>query len=158
MDFSSWIDQYSDTHMNEALTHAKVAGLGGEVPVGALIVEDGVVIASAGNCRETNNDPTGHAEILAIQGAAKVKGDWRLSNCDLYVTLEPCLMCAGAIVNSRIRGVYFGAFDPKAGALLSLFGVGNDPRLNHEFHRSGGHLAEYSSQLLKDFFQDRRVN
>jgi tRNA(adenine34) deaminase len=157
MDFSSWIDQYSDTFMNEALTHAKGAGVAGEVPVGALIVEDGIVIASAGNCREVNNDPTGHAEILAIQSAAKAKGEWRLSKCDLYVTLEPCLMCAGAIVNSRIRGVYFGAFDPKAGALLSLFGVGNDPRLNHEFHRSGGHLAQHSSELLKDFFQDRRV-
>ena len=143
--------------MREALSYASNCGAVGEVPVGAVVVEDGIVIAAAGNCREASNDPTGHAEVLAIQSAARAKGDWRLSNCDLYVTLEPCLMCAGAIVNSRIRGVYFGAFDPKAGALLSLFGVGNDPRLNHEFHRSGGHLAEASSELLRGFFQGRRA-
>ncbi len=143
--------------MNEALSHASSSRLAGEVPVGAVIVDEGVIVAAAGNCRETNNDPTGHAEVLAIQSAAKVKGNWRLSTCDLYVTLEPCLMCAGAIINSRIRGVYFGAFDPKAGALLSLFGIGNDPRLNHEFHRSGGHLAQPSTELLKDFFQERRI-
>ncbi|MDA8196879.1 MAG: nucleoside deaminase [Actinomycetota bacterium] len=157
MDYSSWFLEYSETYMKEALGHATSSASMGEVPVGAVIVEDGVVIAAAGNCREASSDPTGHAEIIAIQSAARRKGEWRLTNCDLYVTLEPCLMCAGAIVNSRLRGVFFGSFDPKAGALLSLFGVGNDPRLNHEFHRSGGHLAAESSELLKSFFQMRRV-
>ncbi|CAG4916529.1 tRNA-specific adenosine deaminase [Acidithrix ferrooxidans] len=149
-----WRQEYNPSFMELALAQAQIPT--NDVPIGAVIVLDGSVIASAHNEREARNDPTAHAEILAITRASAALNSWHLNECDLYVTLEPCLMCAGAIINSRIRGVYFGPFDPKAGAMGSLYGVGSDPRLNHECFVWGGNFEKESIELLKEFFSARR--
>jgi tRNA(adenine34) deaminase len=142
--------------MLQALDEARRAEAHGDVPVGAVVVRDGQVIAARHNERELTGDPTAHAEVLALRDAATAVGHWRLDDCDLYVTLEPCPMCAGAIVNSRIRRVVFGATDPKAGAVRSLYRVADDPRLNHRAEVEGGVLADESAALLKAFFAARR--
>ena len=142
--------------MQEALSLARRAAQVGEVPVGAVAVKDGVATARAYNTRQQSKNPTAHAEILVIQRASIVTGDWRLTDTTLYVTLEPCPMCAGAILASRIPRVVYGAADPKAGAVDSLFGLLRDHRLNHQVEVRPGVLAEESSRLLKSFFGKRR--
>jgi len=142
--------------MNAALAEAERAAARGEVPVGAVIERGGVIVARAHNDRERSWDPTGHAELVAIQRAAVALGRWRLGDCTLHVTLEPCPMCAGAIIAARIPRVVFGARDPKAGALVSLFNLGDDPRLNHRFEVCPDVEAERCGALLKDFFRPRR--
>nr|ADI87839.1 hypothetical protein AKSOIL_0331 [uncultured bacterium Ak20-3] len=128
-----------------------------EVPIGAVIVHDGKIISESSNKREKNHDATGHAEILAIHDACQKLQSWRLSACDLYVTLEPCLMCAGALVQARIRNVYFGAYDPKGGALGSLYKIHEDTRLNHRFPAVGGVLGDECGSLLSTFFKKKRA-
>jgi tRNA(adenine34) deaminase len=142
--------------MRAALQQARLAELHGDVPIGAVVVRDGQIIAARGNERELTGDPTAHAEVLAIRSAADVVGHWRLLDCTLYVTLEPCVMCAGAIVNARLARIVFGATDPKAGAVASLYQVCADERLNHRPVVDAGLLAEESSALLKAFFASRR--
>jgi len=146
-----------DEHfMRLALAEARQAFAAGEAPVGAVVVLDGEVIAAAHNRRETDADPTAHAELLAIRAAANRLGRWRLAGCTLYVTLEPCLMCAGLLQQSRLSRVVFGADDPKAGALGSLYEIHLDGRLNHSFAVSSGILAGECSELLRDFFDSLR--
>lgn len=143
--------------MRLALVEAEAAAGGGEVPVGALVVAaDGRILARAGNRTIALADPAGHAEILALREAAQVLGNYRLSGCTIYATLEPCVMCAGAMVHARIARLVYGAIDPKAGGVESLFRIGVDERLNHRFAVTGGVLAEAASTLLKDFFRERR--
>ena len=143
--------------MRLALGEAEAAARHGDVPIGAVVLgPDGAVIAAAGNERELHGDPTAHAEVVAIRRAAEVVGEWRLSGCTLVVTLEPCTMCAGAIVASRIEHLVFGAFDEKAGAVASLWDVVRDPRLNHRPTVTSGVLADESSALLDAFFRARR--
>lgn len=146
----------TETFMREALKQAKKAYALGEVPVGAIVVRDGRIIARAYNRRECDKNPLAHAEILALQRAAKKVGGWRLSDCTLYVTLEPCPMCTGACVNARIQTICFGAYDPKAGYCGSLENVAQDERLNHRCEVMGGLLEEECAALLKQFFQERR--
>lgn len=143
--------------MRLALAEAAAAELHGDVPIGAVVVRDGVVIASRHNERELTGDPTAHAEVLALRDAAAQVGHWRLLDCTLYVTLEPCVMCAGALVNSRIGAVVYGATDPKAGAVESLYHVCADDRLNHRPPVEGGVLADDCGRLLKAFFAARRA-
>lgn len=138
--------------MRAALAEAVAATSHGDVPVGAVVVRDGEIIASRHNERELTGDPTAHAEVLAIRDAASVLGRWRLDDCTLYVTLEPCVMCAGALVASRIGRLVYAAADPKAGAAASLYGVTSDPRLNHNPPVSHGVLADESSEMLRAFF------
>jgi tRNA(adenine34) deaminase len=146
-----------DEHfMRLAIREAERAGEHADVPVGAVIVRDGEVIASAHNERELRQDPSAHAELLAIRDAARALGSWRLLDCILYVTLEPCAMCAGAIVLSRLPRVIYGAGDPKAGAAGSVLDVLAEPRLNHRPEVAAGLLAEQSSLLLREFFSSRR--
>jgi tRNA(adenine34) deaminase len=127
-----------------------------DVPVGAVLVRGNEVLAAAGNARERFNDPTAHAEILALREAAARNGSWRLDGCTLFVTLEPCAMCAGAIVLARVERVVFGASDPKAGFAGSLGDLLRDPRLNHRVELTSGVLADDCGELLKAFFRDRR--
>ena len=141
-----------------ALDLAREAADHGDVPVGAVIVRDGEVVASAGNRREADRDPTAHAELLAIQEAAAVMGGWRLPGATLYVTLEPCAMCAGAIVLARIPRVVFGATDPKAGAAGSLIDVLGEPGLNHRPEVESGVLEEECGAVLSEFFAARRAS
>lgn len=142
--------------MKKALQLAIKAGSQGEVPVGALIIRESQLIASARNRREELQSPLGHAEMLALHGASKKLGAWRLSDCTMYVTLEPCVMCAGGLWQSRIGRVVFGAHDPKGGALGSLYHMHSDERLNHRYEITSGVLAEECAKLLKDFFRQRR--
>lgn len=142
--------------MREALDQARAAASHGDVPVGAVVVREGRIIARAHNERELRGDPTAHAEVLALRAAADAVGGWRLDGCTLYVTLEPCVMCAGAMQQSRIDRVVFGAPDPKGGATGTLYNVAADPRLNHEVDVTHGVLAEESSQLLSEFFAMHR--
>ena len=142
--------------MREALSEARQAQTAGEVPVGAVIAKGGQVISRGRNRRETDQDPLAHAEIEAIRLAAKDLGSFRLTECTLYVTLEPCAMCAGALVNSRIERLVFGAHDPKAGFVGSLGNLVQDARLNHRLEVTAGVLAEESSTLLKSFFANLR--
>jgi tRNA(adenine34) deaminase len=142
--------------MRIALAEARAAQLHGDVPVGAVVVRDGIVIAARHNERELTGDPTAHAEVLAIRDAAAAVGHWRLSDCTLFVTLEPCVMCAGALVNARIGALVYGATDPKAGAVASLYTVCSDARLNHRPPVAGGLLAAEAGQVLRDFFAVRR--
>ena len=144
------------TAMRAALVEARQAGEHGDVPVGAVVVRNEVVIASAGNQREQLNDPSAHAEVLALRAAAAHLGTWRLDDCTLYVTLEPCVMCAGAMINARVATVVFGAPDLKAGAVGSLYNIAADPRLNHEPVVRHGVLAEECATLLHEFFSERR--
>ncbi len=145
--------------MREAIQEAHAAGAAGEVPIGCVIVHDssGVIIGRGCNRRIRDCDPTAHAEIIALRAAGRHLGDWRLMGCTLYVTLEPCPMCAGAIVNARISRLVYGCTDPKAGAVETLFALCSDPRLNHRVEVIGGMLAEESSRLLKDFFAQQRA-
>jgi tRNA(adenine34) deaminase len=142
--------------MARALELAAEARSLGEVPVGALVVRSGRIIAQAYNLRETLQDPTAHAERLALTWAGRTLGSWRLDGCVLYVTLEPCAMCAGAIVLSRITRLVYGATDPKAGACESLYRLASDPRLNHRPEITAGVLAGDCGEILKEFFQERR--
>jgi tRNA(adenine34) deaminase len=142
--------------MRLALDQARAALAHGDVPIGAVVVRAGEVIAARHNERELDNDPTAHAEILALRDAARTTGSWRLDDCTLVVTLEPCVMCAGAAHQARVGRVVYGAVDPKAGALGSLYNVGTDARLNHEFAVRSGVLAPESAQLLTEFFSSRR--
>ncbi len=142
--------------MRLALAEATRALRGGDVPVGAVVVEGGQVLARAYNQREALQDPTAHAEVLALREAARKKGRWRLSECDLFVTLEPCAMCAGAIVASRVRRLIFGARDPKAGACGSIFDIPRDARLNHRVEVENGVLGEDCGEILKQFFRKLR--
>ncbi len=143
-------------YMKQALREAEKAFEKGEAPVGAIIVKEGKIIASAHNLREKNLDPTAHAEILAIRKAAGKLGGWRLSDCDIYVTLEPCAMCAGAIIQARISRVFFGADDPKAGAAGSVVNLFGEWRFNHRVEVKAGIMEEECSQILKDFFRKLR--
>ena len=153
------VGMLGDEHyMRLALTCAERAGQAGDVPVGAVVVDAaGVVIGQGCNRREVDNDPTGHAEIVALREAAAARRSWRLGEAVLFATLEPCPMCAGALVNARIARVVYGCHDPKAGALRSLFTLGEDPRLNHRFEVRGGVLAEDCAGLLRRFFAERRA-
>jgi tRNA(adenine34) deaminase len=142
--------------MKKALQLAEKASLAGEVPVGALLVQEDQLISQARNRREELKSPLGHAEMLTLHGAARKLGTWRLSDCTLYVTLEPCVMCAGALWQARIGRVVFGAADPKGGALGSLYQVHSDHRLNHRYEVTAGVMAHECAQLLRDFFRQRR--
>ena len=145
-----------EKYMREALLEAQKAFQKGEVPVGAVVEHDGVIIGRGHNLTETAKDPTGHAEMIAIRQAAETLGGWRLSGCRLYVTTEPCSMCSGAIVLSRIEKLYIGTMDPKAGACGSLTNIPQDPRLNHFVEIETGILQEECAQLLKEFFRELR--
>jgi tRNA(adenine34) deaminase len=147
-----------DLAMQLALDEARAAIDHGDVPIGAVVVRDGTVIARRHNERELTGDPTAHAEILAIRDAAACVGSWRLDECTLVVTLEPCAMCAGAMVNARLGRLVFGAADPKAGAAGSLFTIPTDERLNHRIPVEVGLHAAESAALLKGFFGERRSN
>lgn len=146
-----------DRHfMQQALALAREAPLIGEVPIAALLVRNGLVIAGAHNLRETDQDPTAHAELLVIRDAARQTRSWRLTDSTLYVTLEPCTMCIGAIVLARIPRLVFGALDPKAGACGSIMNIPPEPMLNHRVEVVGGVCAEESQTLLQDFFRALR--
>ena len=148
--------QEQEKFMKEALKEAKKAYENLEVPVGAVIVKDGKIIARAHNQKETKFDTTKHAEILAIQKASKKLKSWRLLDCDMYVTLEPCSMCAGAIINSRIRKVYIGANDEKTGAVGSVFNLFTDYKFNHNVQFEKGILDNECKKILQDFFKALR--
>ena len=154
------IDLNSDEYfMNEAIKEAKKALRNDEVPVGAVVVHNGVVIGRGYNQVEMLKDATAHAEMLALSSAQEYVGDWRLNDCDLYVTKEPCAMCAGGIIHCRIRSVIFGCSSPKDGAAGGGYvNLLNQPTLNHRSEIRSGVLADYSSQLLRDFFQSARSN
>ena len=139
-----------------ALAEAERAGAAGEVPIGAVVVRDGVAIAAAGNAPIARRDPTAHAEVLALRAAAEAVANYRLPDCDLYVTVEPCAMCIGAALHARIRTLVFGCDDPKAGAVGSLFDLARDPRSNHRIAVVRGVGAERARRLLQDFFAARR--
>jgi tRNA(adenine34) deaminase len=142
--------------MRRALAAAEEAAGRGEVPVGAVVVVGDAIVAVAHNERETDNDPTAHAEIVALRRAAAALGSWRLNDADLYVTMEPCPMCAGALVNARLRRLYFGCDDPKAGAVRTLYTLLDDKRLNHRVEVVPGLLATEGSALLRSFFSRLR--
>ena len=142
--------------MYAALTEAEYAAEAGEVPVGAVVVHDNQIIGRGFNQTIRLNDPTAHAEMIAITAAANHLGNQRLEDCDLYVTLEPCLMCAGAIIHARFRSLYFAAFDPKAGACGSLYNIPSDSRLNHTLPVYSGIMEKESTQMLKLFFKSKR--
>ena len=139
-----------------ALEEARRAVAHGDVPVGALVVRNGDVIARRHNERELTGDPTAHAEVLALRDAATTTGSWRLDGCTMVVTLEPCLMCGGALVNSRVDRVVYGAADLKAGACYSLYNVCDDPRLNHRVEVTAGIQAEAAGAMLSSFFAEQR--
>jgi len=142
--------------MTLALNEARRAAEQGEVPVGAILVVDGEVVASRGNERERRHDPTAHAEMLVLRDAASVLGGWRVQGATLYVTLEPCAMCAGAMVLARIERLVYAAEDPKAGAAGSVMDLVRHPALNHQLEVTGGVLAEESAVMLRRFFEERR--
>jgi tRNA(adenine34) deaminase len=141
-----------------ALAEARLAAQTGEVPVGAVAVVDGAVVAARHNEREASNDPTAHAEMLVLRDAAARRGDWRLSDVTLYVTLEPCPMCAGALVAGRVGRLVYGAVDPRAGACGTLYNLCVDPRLNHELPVTPGVAAPECSALLTSFFAGKRAH
>jgi len=145
-----------DGAMRLALDQGRAAAASGDVPIGAVVLDPaGQVVAAAGNEREQTHDPTAHAEVLALRSAAQRLGQWRLIDHTLVVTLEPCTMCAGALVLARISRLVFGAYDPKAGAVASLFDVVRDPRLNHRVDVRGGIMAADCGRLLQEFFAAR---
>jgi tRNA(adenine34) deaminase len=145
-----------DAAMRQALELARTAMASGEVPVGAIIVDElGTVIATGANTRERDHDPLGHAEVNAIREATRLRGDWRLEGCTLIVTLEPCVMCAGAIVAARIPKIVFGAWDEKAGASGSVHDLLRDRRLNHQVEVHAGVLEEECGQLMTSFFREK---
>ena len=143
--------------MELALDLARQAGDAGDVPVGAVMVVDGTVVGSGRNQREADQDPTAHAEMIALRAAAATLGTWRLTSAVMYVTLEPCPMCAGALVAARVGGLVFGATDPKAGACGSLYNLCVDPRLNHELPVTAGVMGAECSNLLSEWFAARRA-
>lgn len=142
--------------MRLALEQASAALAHDDVPIGAVLVREGVVVAAAGNERELRQDPTAHAELLVIQEAARSAGSWRLSGSTLYVTLEPCAMCAGALVLARVDRLVYGAQDPRGGAAYSLYNIPQDPRLNHSVAITPDVLAEPCGELLREFFERKR--
>lgn len=146
----------NETHMRSALALAREAAAAGEVPVGAVVVKDDQIVGRGYNQPISRRDPSAHAEIMALRDAAQRLGNYRLTDCDLYVTLEPCCMCVGAIMHARIARVFFGAADPKTGACGSVVDLFAEPRLNHHANVNGGLLAEEASTLLRDFFAGRR--
>ena len=143
--------------MRLAMELAAEAGRRGDVPIGAVIVREGKIVGTGFNTREHEHDPTGHAEVVAMREACRLAQRWRLDGATLYVTLEPCPMCAGALVNTRIARLVYGAHDPKAGAVRSLYQLCEDPRLNHRLEVHGGLMADECAQLLKDFFRAARA-
>jgi len=145
-----------DKFMRAALLQAKLAARKDEVPVGAVIVQDGIIIARAHNLRESSKDPSAHAELLAIRKAAKKLGGWRLTGCTLYVTLEPCPMCCGAAINARLTRIVYGAPDAKAGCCDTLYQLCSDDRFNHQVNITGGVLAEQCGSVLSEFFKNKR--
>ena len=145
-----------ETAMRVALDHAKLAASAGDVPVGAVVLHKNEIIAARHNEREALNDPTAHAEVLALRDAAAKLGTWHLDECTLVVTLEPCIMCAGALINARIHTLVFGAADLKGGATSSLYNVCADPRLNHFVNVRSGVNAQEAEEQLKKFFQTKR--
>jgi tRNA(adenine34) deaminase len=150
-------DQEPEDPMVLALTEARAALRHDDVPVGAVVVHGGQVIAARHNERELTHDPAAHAEILALRDAATALGQWRLDDCTLYVTLEPCAMCAGAAVNARLGRLVYGAHDPKAGAVTSHFGLLDGAVLNHRVEVTGGVMAVEAAELLRSFFRERRT-
>ena len=142
-----------ESFMVAAMEQARLGTLLGEVPVGSVVVHHGAIIAKAHNRRNIDHDPTAHAELLAMREAARVIGDWRLEECDVYVTLEPCPMCAGAMVQARVARCVFGCLDPKAGFMGSLENLSQDARLNHRFPVVSGVRGEECSEMLRDFFR-----
>lgn len=150
------MDGSDQTYMALALDEARLAGAIGEVPIGAVVVCDGAVVARAHNRREADHDPAGHAELLAIRAAAAKLERWRLSDCAVYVTLEPCPMCAGLMHQARIARCVYAAPDPKAGALGTLYDLHDDERLNHRFEVTSGVLESDSAELLRAFFRRLR--
>ena len=145
-----------DTYMSLALDEARLAAAEGEVPIGAVVVCEGQVVARAHNRREQDRDPSAHAEFAALVEAARVLDRWRLTGCTVYVTLEPCLMCAGLMVNARIDRCVYGAADPKGGALGTLYDLSHDARLNHEFEVRSGVCESECAEVLRQFFRERR--
>ncbi|MGE5391387.1 MAG: tRNA adenosine(34) deaminase TadA [Deltaproteobacteria bacterium] len=150
------VNQQDQQHMTEALHLAREAGARGEVPVGAVVVQNGEVIAAAANEKELRSDATAHAEMLALQRASERLGHWRLSEATLYVTLEPCPMCAGAMIQARLGRLVFGAVDPKAGAAGSVLDILDHPGLNHQVKVKSGVMADECGQLLTEFFSTKR--
>ena len=148
--------EQKEKFMRAALREAEKAGAAGEVPVGAVIVRDGKIIARGKNERETKKDPAAHAEIVAIRKAGKKLGRWNLSDCDLFVTLEPCVMCSGAIVYARIARVYYGADDLRFGCCGTIMNLVADPRLNHRAETEGGILQEECLAPIRAFFREKR--
>ncbi|WP_303857853.1 tRNA adenosine(34) deaminase TadA [Aminicella lysinilytica] len=146
----------TNDYMIEALSEARLAFQAGEVPVGAVIVRDGAIIARGHNTTETVGDPTCHAEMNAIRQAAEALGGWRLTGCSMYVTCEPCTMCAGALVWSRMEKLYIGTMDPKAGACGSVFNIVQDSKLNHNIEVEYGIMNEECSAIMKEFFAELR--
>ncbi|MCZ4500799.1 MAG: deaminase [Marmoricola sp.] len=154
---SSWAPSGWEGPMRQALQCAEEARASGDVPIGAVVLDPtGAVIGTGVNVRERDADPTGHAEVVALRAAARHVGEWRLEGCTLVVTLEPCTMCAGAIVLARVQRLVFGAYDDKAGAVGSLWDVVRDRRLNHRPEVVAGVLAEESTAMLGDFFSQHR--
>jgi len=149
-------DTTDETFMRLALAEAKKAVQEGETPVGAVVVAGGLVVTTAHNRRETWNDPTAHAEVIALREAASLLGRWRLTDATVYVTMEPCLMCAGALVLARIGRLVYGCRDPRAGALGSVYDVVRDGRLNHTYRITPGVLEAECRDLVQGFFQNRR--
>jgi len=145
-----------DQAMQAALDEAVDAEVAGEVPIGAVVVRDGVIVSRGQNRVLRDNDPTAHAEVVALRAAAAAIGNYRLSGCTLVATLEPCAMCAGALIHARVERLVYGAADPKAGAAGSVLSVVNHPALNHQMTVQGGVMAEESASLLRGFFQRRR--
>ncbi|KRN94498.1 nucleoside deaminase [Pediococcus stilesii] len=143
-------------YMNEAIKEAEFAKMIDEVPIGAVVVHDGQIIGRGHNLREHSQDATTHAEVLAITEACAFLNSWRLWDCQLFVTIEPCLMCSGTIINSQLPAVFFGARDPKAGAVRSLYTVLEDSRLNHQVEVVEGIQSEQAAQLMKTFFKEIR--
>ena len=150
-----WSDDDIDG-MRAALAEAEAAASEGEIPVGAIVIVNGEIVATGRNCSVGKSDPSGHAEIVALRAAGANSGNYRLPDATLYVTLEPCVMCTGAIVQSRIKRVVFGAYDKKAGALGSVEDLSDSRAFNHRFEINGGVLADDSASLLKQFFENRR--
>jgi len=152
------MDDMDHRFMQLALQQAYAARDADEVPVGAVVVCDGAVVGAGANAKEASRDPTAHAEVLALRAAAKALSRWRLTGCSLFVTLEPCPMCVGAMVSARIDRLVYGCPDPKAGAAESLYRLADDPRLNHRMRVEGGLLGDEAAALLKEFFRLKRAD
>ena len=151
------VEPFDIEMMERAIMLGRRAAAIGEVPVGAVVYRDGRILAEASNNRESSSDPTGHAELVAMRLAGQTIEAWRLEGCSVAVTLEPCPMCAGAMVNGRVGRLVYGASDPKAGACDTLYEITRDPRLNHRLETIGGVLADRCARLLRDFFKARRA-